>query len=66
MTVLLDQQAAVVVAHVVGDGVTTFMFPLHHIVCPYRTLGAWDKDEKEERNNDRDQFKLTIKIMYNI
>lgn len=40
VTFLLDQQPAFVVAHLVGDGFAISMYPLHHIVLPYRSPGA--------------------------
>lgn len=69
MTVLLDQQAAIVIAHVVGDGFANFMFPLHHVILPYRISGALDKYEREKivgANNDGDQFNFNMRVVYSI
>lgn len=47
MTGLLNQQMAVSVAHVVGDGVTDVVCPLHHVVVPDGNFGACGRQTRK-------------------
>lgn len=51
MTLPLHQQLAFAVAHVVGEGFTAFMFPLHHIILPNRIAGAFCGDESGKKSS---------------
>lgn len=59
MTVLLNQQTAISVAHVVGDSVTDVVCPLHHVIID-GTFGACRRKTRGQKALLRRKPEITL------